>query len=101
MSNKIEPTVGGTTKESTGFLGSLFGGKEKGVRSVSAILGAFTAAVDELKLAVKHHEQKKEANRVEIERLNADSAVSDAEITGANHAIENITAMISPAQKAE
>lgn len=101
MSNKIEPTVGGTaTKESTGFLGGLFGGKEKGPRSVSAILGTFTTVVDELKTAIKHHEQKKEANRVEVERLNADTAVSDSEIEGAEHAIENITTLISKPAKA-
>lgn len=99
MSNKIEPTVG-ASKESTGFLGGLFGGK-KGVRSVSDILGAFTAAVDELKVAIEHHKQKKADNQVEIERLSAESDASEAEIVGANHAITNITALISPAPKAE
>lgn len=101
MSNKIEPTVG-ATKESTGFLG-LFGGKkgEKGVRSVTDILGAFTAAVDELKGAIKHHNEKKAANQAEIDRLAAESKVSDDEIAGAEHAITNITALITPAPKAE
>lgn len=95
--SKIEPTIGGT-KESSGFLG-LFGGK-KGVRSVTDILGAFTAAVDELKGAIKHHNEKKAANQAEINRLTAESEVSDAEIAGAEHAIENITALITPPVKA-
>lgn len=97
--SKIEPTIGGTTKESTGFLGGLFGGK-KGVRSVTDILGAFTAAVDELKGAIKHHNEKKAANQAEIDRLTAESQVSDTEIAGAEHAIENITALITPPVKA-
>lgn len=97
MSNKIEPTIGGT-KESSGFLGNLFGGK-KAVRSVSDILGAFTAVVDELKGSIKHHKEKKSANQAEIDRLSAESAASDLEIAGAEHAIENITGLIS--KKAE
>ncbi|MND21062.1 hypothetical protein D3C76_77820 [compost metagenome] len=94
MTTRIEPAVG-TSNESQGFLSNLFGGK-KGVRAVNEILGTFHSIVDELKEAVNHHKEQQAAHDVEIKALQAKHEAAGAEIVGAEAAIDNITALITP-----
>jgi hypothetical protein len=95
MTTRIEPAVG-NSNESQGFLSNLFGGKNKGVRAVSEILGTFHSIVDELKTAVTHHTEQQAAHDAEIKALQAKHEAAGAEIVGAQAAIDNITALITP-----
>lgn len=93
MTTRTEPTVG--TNENTSFLANLFGGK-KIVRPVQEILGTFHSIVDELKTAVTHHKEQQAAHDAEIKALQAKHEAAGAEIVGAEAAIDNITALITP-----
>lgn len=93
MTTRIEPAVG-TSNESQGFLSNLFGGKK--VRAVSEILGTFHSIVDELKTAVTHHKEQQAAHDAEIKALQIKHEAAGAEIVGAEAAIDNITALITP-----
>jgi outer membrane murein-binding lipoprotein Lpp len=96
MTTRTEPTVGASTNEqSQGFLSNLFGGGKK-VRAVNEILGTFHSIVDELKTAVTHHKEQQAAHDAEIKALQAKHEAAGAEIVGANAAIDNITALLTP-----
>lgn len=95
MTTRTEPTVGTTTNDKQGFLSNMFGGK-KAVRPVTEILGAFHSIVDELKTAVGHHKEQQAAHDAEIKALQAKHEAAGVEIVGAEAAIGNITALITP-----
>lgn len=94
MTQRIEPSVGGTN-EKQGLIAS-FWNKKPAVRPVAAILGTFHSIVDELNTAVTHHKEQQAAHDAEIKALQAKHEAAGLEIVGAEAAITNITALITP-----
>lgn len=94
MTTRTEPSVGATTNDKQGLLASFWG--KKAVRPVQEILGTFHSIVDELKTAVTHHKEQQAAHDAEIKALQVKHEAAGAEIVGAEAAIDNITALITP-----
>ena len=93
MTTRTEPSVG-STNDKQGLLASFW--NKKAIRPVQEILGTFHSIVDELKIAVTHHKEAQAAHDAEIKTLQAKHEAAGVEIIGAEAAIGNITALITP-----
>ena len=92
MTTRTEPSIDSGEKQSV--LANFWG--KKAVRPVKEILGSFHTIVDELKTAVAHHKEQQTKHEAEIKSLQAKHEAAGVEIVGAEAAIDNITALITP-----